>query len=61
MMADQPKNARLAKDKGFLVELDWNNLSEKDFEGAINEILNNPKYVIVQYNQQNGLCFSLTI
>lgn len=45
MFADQPLNSRLAKGNGFLVELDWNKLTDKDFEGAINEVLINPTYV----------------
>lgn len=43
MFADQHQNAGLAKNNGFLVELDWNVLTEKEFEGAIREILDDPK------------------
>lgn len=42
MMTDQYQNARLAKNNGFLVELDWNKMTEEEFEGTINEVLNNP-------------------
>jgi len=44
MFADQPQNADLAKKHGLLVQLDWNSLEEKNFKGAIDTLLNDPKY-----------------
>jgi glucuronosyltransferase len=40
---DQPLNAQLAKNLGFLVNLEWNELTEESVSAAINEILNNSK------------------
>lgn len=37
-------NAKLAKDHGFIVELDWNTVSEEVLLTGINEILSNPVY-----------------
>ena len=43
MIGDQIKNAGLAKYNGLMIELDWNKLTEAEFENAINEILHNSK------------------
>jgi len=42
---DQPLNAQLAKNLGFLVDLEWNDLTEEKLSAAINEVLDNPKYL----------------
>ncbi|ODN00424.1 UDP-glucuronosyltransferase 2B23 [Orchesella cincta] len=44
MFGDQPLNAKLAKTHDFIVEMDWNALTEESFMSAIQELLNNPKY-----------------
>lgn len=42
-IGDQPQNAKKAKAQGFLLELDWNELTEETFLRAIDEVLSNPK------------------
>ncbi|CAL8084392.1 unnamed protein product [Orchesella dallaii] len=44
MFADQPQNADLARGHGLIVQLDWNDLAEENFKGAIQTILNDPTY-----------------
>ncbi|OXA46500.1 UDP-glucuronosyltransferase 2B7 [Folsomia candida] len=41
---DQPLNAQAAEKHGYLVRLDWNDLTEESLTNAINEAINNPKY-----------------
>ncbi|OXA46599.1 UDP-glucuronosyltransferase 2C1 [Folsomia candida] len=41
---DQPLNAQAAEKHGYLVRLDWNDLTEESLTKAINEVINNPKY-----------------
>lgn len=41
-LGDQPQNAKKAKDHGFLVELSWSHMTEKDFSRGIQELLVNP-------------------
>lgn len=43
MFGDQLLNAKQAKNRGYLVELDWSKLTEQTLMGAIQEILNNKK------------------
>lgn len=40
---DQDMNAKKAKDKGFLYQLDWNTLTEDKLMSGIQEVLNNKK------------------
>jgi hypothetical protein len=40
-MGDQHLNARNAKNLGFLVDLDWNTLTEEKLMVGVMEILNN--------------------
>ncbi|OXA38205.1 UDP-glucuronosyltransferase 2B7 [Folsomia candida] len=41
---DQPLNAQSAENRGYLVRLEWNDLTEDRLLEAINEVLNNPRY-----------------
>jgi glucuronosyltransferase len=43
MFADQIMNAQQAKNMGFSVELDWNDMIENSLTKAIQEVLGNPK------------------
>lgn len=43
MFGDQPLNAKLARTHGFIVEMDWNDLTDAKLSSGIKEILNNPK------------------
>jgi len=44
MYGDQPMNAKLAEQHGFIVPLDWNSFNEEQLSAAVNDVLNNPKY-----------------
>lgn len=46
MFGDQPMNAKQAIKHGFLVQREWNHLTEESLMEGIQEILNNNKYVI---------------
>ncbi|XP_035706972.1 UDP-glucuronosyltransferase 2B7-like [Folsomia candida] len=41
---EQPLNARTAENRGYLVRLDWNELTEERLMEAIQEVISNPKY-----------------
>ncbi|XP_057654569.1 UDP-glucosyltransferase 2-like [Diorhabda carinulata] len=41
---DQGRNIELAAEIGYALKINYNDLEEKAFEWALNEILNNPKY-----------------
>ncbi|CAG9856842.1 unnamed protein product [Phyllotreta striolata] len=41
---DQQRNVRLLARRGMAIELDRYNLNERNFENALKEILNNPRY-----------------
>lgn len=41
MFGDQPMNAKLAEKHGFIVELDWNALTEDILYSGIQDILKN--------------------
>jgi UDP:flavonoid glycosyltransferase YjiC (YdhE family) len=43
MFGDQIMNAQQAKNMGFSVELDWNDVTEDSLTKAIQEVLGNPK------------------
>lgn len=40
---EQPLNARTAENRGYLVRLDWNELTEERLMEAIQEVISNPK------------------
>ncbi|XP_021960380.1 UDP-glucuronosyltransferase 2A3 [Folsomia candida] len=44
MLGDQPMNAKQAKGHGFLVQREWDDLTEESLLEGIKEILNNKKY-----------------
>ncbi|CAL8089902.1 unnamed protein product [Orchesella dallaii] len=44
MFGDQPLNAKLAKSHDFMVELDWNTITEEQLLSSIQELAYNPKY-----------------
>ncbi len=46
LLGDQLANAKLAKRHDFIVDLDWNTVTEDELLDAINEVLKNPKYII---------------
>lgn len=43
MLGDQPMNAKQAKGHGFLVQREWDDLTEESLLEGIKEILNNKK------------------
>lgn len=43
LLGDQLANAKLAKRHDFIVDLDWNTVTENELLEAINEVLKNPK------------------
>lgn len=43
MFGDQDQNAKKALNQGFLLQLDWSTLTEKDLMAGIQEVLNNNK------------------
>lgn len=42
LTGDQPGNAKFARKHGFIVELDWNKVTEAELLEAVNEVINNP-------------------
>lgn len=43
MLGDQPLNAKLAKTHGFIIDIDWNEVTEEKLSAGIKEILNDPR------------------